>query len=420
MSGNRLDTARTDTAIIGAGAAGLMAAVQSARSGSATLLLEQNDRPGAKLLITGGGRCNILPVRADPEVFVTSSSRNSLARITRGWSAEAAARFFTEEAGTSLEPEEGTGKIFAFPDGAAGVVRALVRLAGESGAGIRYRSRILDLEPSAGGWTLRMEGGCSVIAKRVVVATGGRSWPGTGSGGWGFRVAEKLGHTVRTVYPALVPLRSSDTGFSSLAGIVVQVAISSVFEGRPFVSTGPLLFTHRGFSGPAVMNASHAVTGARGVPAVLSVSWGGFGEDEWESVLLGGKGRIAGVLEKKIPSRLAAALMKAAGLEGASSFAELDRGRRLALRSVLSRMPLPVTGDCGWDEAEVTGGGVALEEVRPDTLESRLHPGLHFAGEVLDVFGPVGGYNLYWAWLTGFAAGRAGGAPSRIRTRARD
>ncbi|MEN6310270.1 MAG: NAD(P)/FAD-dependent oxidoreductase, partial [Acidobacteriota bacterium] len=116
---------------------------------------------------------------------------------------------------------------------------------------------------------------------------------------------------------------------------------------------------------------------------------------------------------KSLPSRLASGLMAKAGLEPSLSFADLDRGRRRALLNVLVRFPLPVSGHCGWDEAEVTGGGVALEEVRPDTLESRLHPGLHFAGEVLDAFGPVGGYNLYWAWLSGFTPARAGRSHGR-------
>lgn len=241
----------------------------------------------------------------------------------------------------------------------------------------------------------------------MVLATGGRSWPGTGSGGWGFTEATRLGHTVRPVYPALVPLLSGDPGFGALSGIVVEAAVSSVFEGRPFSVHGPLLFTHRGFSGPAVMNASHAVTGPHA--AVLSVSWGGLDRRGWEEILLAGRGLVRKALESRIPVRLAALLTERAGLDAAIRFADLSREGRMSLLAVMSSYPLPVSGNCGWDEAEVTGGGVALEEVDPAGMESRLHPGLHFAGEILDAFGPVGGSNLYWAWLTGrlAAAGRS-------------
>lgn len=369
------------------------------------MVLEQNDRAGAKLSLTGGGRCNILPSDLDASRFVTSSSRNSLAKILRRWSLDEVARFFSKDAGIALQPEEVTGKVFASADGAAGVARKLVRLAEDDGASFHYRSKVADLESISSGWAVCLAGGGTIRANRVIVATGGKSWPGTGSGGWGFRIAERLGHKVRPVYPALVPLRSSDSAFGGLSGIVVNVVISSVFEGAPFRVEGPLLFTHRGFSGPAVMDASHAVTGVGegGTPGVLSVGWGGLDEPGWESALLGGKGRVLGLLEKSLPSRLASLLMAKAGLEPALTFADLDRGRRRTLLNALVRFPLPVSGHCGWDEAEVTGGGVVLEEVRPDTLESRINPGLHFAGEVLDTFGPVGGYNLYWAWLSGFA-----------------
>lgn len=374
-----------------------------------TVVLDLNDRPGAKLSLTGGGRCNILPAAFDPGAYVTSSSRNSLAKILRRWSPELAGSFF-EGSGVKPEPEEGTGKLFASSstDGAAFVVHTLVRIASDAGAVFMFRSRVIDVESSGGRWTVRLEGGGSVDARRIMIATGGRSWPGTGSGGWGFAMAARLGHRVRQVYPALVPLRSEDAGFARLSGIVVPAAISSRFEGRPFTVEGPLLFTHRGFSGPAVMDASHAVTGADGPSAGLLVRWGGLDDAEWERTLLSGKGRIIGALGEHLPSRLAALLMERAGLRPEARFADLDRAGRLSLLTALTRFPLPVSGHCGWDEAEVTGGGVALEEVDPATMESRIRPGLHFAGEVLDAFGPVGGFNLYWAWLTGRMAERAG------------
>ena len=395
--------------MIGAGASGLMAAAALAGSGACVLVLDQNDRPGAKLSLTGGGRCNILPAAFDPSVFVTSSSRNSLAKILRGWSPDEARGFFEGEAGVAIEPEASTGKLFAFPGGAAAVAGALEGLAKRAGAVFRYRSRVSGMSPSDAGWTVSLEGGGSVESGRVVLATGGRSWPGTGSGGWGYAEAARLGHTVRPVYPALVPLLSGDPGFGSLSGIVVGAAVSSVFEGRPFSVRGPLLFTHRGFSGPVVMDASHAVTGSTG--AALIVSWGGLDRKAWDEVLLAGRGLVRRALEPRIPSRLTTLLVERAGLPPSIRFADLGREARMSLLAVLSAYPLPVSGHCGWDEAEVTGGGVALEEVDPATLESRLHPGLHFAGEVLDAFGPVGGFNLYWAWLTGrLSAGRPRGA----------
>jgi len=376
-----------------------MAAAMLASPGTGVLVLDQNDRPGAKLSLTGGGRCNILPAAADPSVYVTSSSRNSLAKILRGWSPGEARSFFAREAGVGIGPEAATGKLFAVPGGAPAVTGALEGIARRAGAVFRYRSRVSAISPSERGWTVSLECGESVESGRVVLATGGRSWPGTGSGGWGFAEAARLGHTVRPVYPALVPLLSGDPGFGSLSGIVVEATISSVFEGRPFSVRGPLLFTHRGFSGPVVMDASHAATGPR--TAALSVSWGGLDRKAWEEALLAGRGLVRKALESHLPSRLAGLIVERAGLDPSIRFADLTRDGRMSLLAVLSACPLPVSGNCGWDEAEVTGGGVALEEVDPASLESRLHPGLHFAGEVLDAFGPVGGCNLYWAWLTG-------------------
>jgi hypothetical protein len=248
-----------------------------------------------------------------------------------------------------------------------------------------------------GGWEARGgDGGC-VSADRLILATGGCSWPQTGSDGLGFRLARSLGHRVRTVSPALVPLVSCDPRWTDLAGITVEVTIRTP-DGR-HVSTGNLLVTHATFSGPAVLDASHAW--GQG----LRVQWCGLDAPAWSEALQQGRGRVLSLVRREIPERLAIFLMGEAGLGRGAEFADLSRDLRIRLVEMLAACPLPVSGPDGWDRAEVTSGGVALEDLRSDTLESRIASGIFMAGEMLDAFGPIGGYNLYWAFLTGRLAG---------------
>ena len=220
----------------------------------------------------------------------------------------------------------------------------------------------------------------------------------------GLAWVRRLGHTVHPTYPALTPLTSSTTLHGHLSGVSLTVTI----RAERFETTGGFLFTHRGYSGPAVLDCSHLVTRAQldGCPAPrLTVQWSAWNEQEWAEALRSGRGNLGPFVAKSIPARLGAQLLIEADVAHDRPLAQLTRSERTAVAGVLGAYPLSVTGDEGYKKAEVTGGGVALTEVDPRTMESRLHARLFLCGEMLDAFGPIGGYNFQWAWTTGRAAG---------------
>jgi hypothetical protein len=213
---------------------------------------------------------------------------------------------------------------------------------------------------------------------------------------------------VHPTYPALTPLTLDPPRFTDLAGISLTVTLTATSAKEHRTATGGFLFTHRGYSGPAVLDVSHlAVRGrlAGDPPATLTVHWGTRTIAQWEASLSPGAQSVAAALRQWLPSRLADRLLAEAGVPGQTVLAQLSRGDRKKVLDAITRFPLPWTSDEGYKKAEVTGGGVSLAEVHPRTLESRILPGLFLAGELLDAFGPIGGYNFAWAWATGRLAG---------------
>jgi hypothetical protein len=403
--------------VIGAGAAGLVAArfAAAAPGSRRVLLLERTRDGGRKILVSGGGRCNVLPSSLSPARFVTASSPNTLKKILLSWPLAEQRRFFEEDAGIPLALEPETGKLFPVSNRARDVRDGLLALAARHGVESRFDALVDDLEPAApedgGGWTVRLREGRSIAAAAVILATGGLSLPGTGSDGVGFGIARRLGHTVHDLYPALTPLTAEPPRHAALAGISLDVTLEA--PGAPgatraTTAQGGFLFTHRGYSGPAVLDLSHLAVRSRlanGPRQELLVRWTGLDAAGWERLLREGTGAVAAPLRRLLPGRLAEALLAEAGVEPSRPLRQLRREERRRLVEALTRYPLPWTGDEGYRKAEVTGGGVALSEVDPRTLESRLRPGLFLCGEILDAFGPIGGYNFAWAWATGRAAG---------------
>ena len=399
----------TDVAVLGAGAAGLLAATFAARAGARTLLLEKTRQGGKKIVVSGGGRCNVLPSVVDERVFVTDSSRRLMGRILTSWPLAGQRDFFEDDLGVPLALEPETGKLFPVSNRATDVRDALVEAVRRAGAGVRFETDVAAVERDGDGWRIEVRGGGSIRARRVVVATGGLSVPKTGSDGFGLRLAERLGHRVEPPYPALAPLLADPAPHVDLAGVSLPDAQVRVPQGKgAFETSGGFLFTHRGYSGPAVLNVSHltALGRARGEAPEVRVSWTPNTAEAWEATLTApGPGLVASALRQELPTRLADRLLADADVPADRNRADLRRDERLRLLDSLTAYPLPWTGDEGYKKAEVTGGGVALGEVDPRTLESRHHAGLHFAGEVLDAFGPIGGYNFFWAWATGRLAG---------------
>ena len=395
--------------VVGAGAAGLMAAIHAAKAGARVVLLERTADGGRKILISGGGRCNVLPSVAKPERFVTASSPNSMKKLLRSWPLEEQRRFFEDELGLALALEPETGKLFPTTNKARDVRDRLVAHARELGADVWFEAKVKDARPLEGVWQVVLDDGTTIDARAVVLATGGLSVPQTGSDGIGLAIARRLGHTIRDTYPALTPLTATPAVHAPLAGVSLEVTLEAPLQKGRFTSTGGFLFTHRGYSGPTVLDVSHLAVRARaqGAQQPVLVRWTTLDRDAWDAALRDTtRGSTVGsVVRRALPTRLADALIDEARVHATRPLAELRREERTRLVELLAAYPLPWNGDEGYKKAEVTGGGVALEEVEPKTMESRLHPGLHLCGEILDAFGPIGGHNFMWAWATGRQAG---------------
>jgi predicted Rossmann fold flavoprotein len=397
--------------VIGAGAAGSMAAIFAAKGGATTTLLERTRDGGRKILISGGGRCNVLPMRVDESRFVTDSSPNLLHRMLRAWPLREQIAFFEDELHLPLAEESESAKLFPKSNKARDVRDGLLACATRAGATLRMSTVVTGFSPLDGRWRIECDGAPPIDADAVIVATGGLSVPNTGSDGLGLRELARLGHAVHPVYAALTPVTAAHSPFSELSGVSLRVRLSARDDAakRAATATGGFLFTHHGYSGPSVLDVSHVMarSGAGSpTPARLTVQWTELGTAEWEEALRPqGNRTVTGALRASLPDRLAAVLLALANVDSTRSLAELRRQERIRLIEVLVSGELPWTGDEGYRKAEVTGGGVSLAEVHAQTMESRRHPGLHICGEVLDAFGPVGGYNFFWAWATGRAAG---------------
>lgn len=393
-------------AVIGAGAAGLMAAIAAREAGAEVTLVEGTAHGGRKILISGGGRCNVLPGIAAPERFVSEASAALVRAMLLAWPLREQVAYFEHELRVPLAFEHESGKYFPASDRARDVHEALLARASVLGVLRRFGAPVTGVAPADGQWRVETAGG-SLLSDRVIVATGGLSVPATGSTGFGFDLARRLGHTVHPTHPALTPLTASPHPHADLSGISLPVAIEARSERERARSFGGLLITHRGYSGPAVLDVSHvAVRSAeRATPAVVRVQWTSLDRDDWTRELASARGLVSTALARHLPGRLAVQLAIEAGVPVDRASPQIRRDERHRLIEALTAYPLPWTGHEGYRPAEVTSGGVALEELHRRTLESRRAPGLHFCGEVLDAFGPIGGHNFMWAWSTGRSAG---------------
>ncbi|HLQ67054.1 MAG TPA: aminoacetone oxidase family FAD-binding enzyme [Candidatus Limnocylindrales bacterium] len=402
MSGRRLPII-----VVGAGAAGITAAIFAAEAGRSVLLLERTPDGGRKIVMSGGGRCNVLPSALDPTRFVTASSPHAMRKLLLAWPLREQRRFFEETLAIPLALEEETGKLFPVSNRSRDVRDGLIALARRRGVETRFGVVATDAVPRDGGWSVAVENGPAIDASAVVLATGGLSVPATGSDGTGLAIARRLGHAMHDTYPALTPLVARPHRHAPLAGISLPVTLEApLAPGKAFVTTGGFLFTHKGYSGPSVLNLSHLCVGAgaEGRQRIFA-RWTTWDADAWEGRLRQGEGTLLAALRERLPARLAEALLAEARVSGGTQLAQLQREDRRRVVEALTRLLLPWTGDEGYTKAEVTGGGVALSEVEGRTLESRRCPGLFLCGEMLDAFGPIGGYNFAWAWSTGRAAG---------------
>lgn len=402
-----------DICIVGAGAAGLAAALFAAeeRSGLAIHVLDGARSIGAKILVSGGGRCNVTHATVCPEDF--HGNRHIIRNVLSAFGVEATRRWFAS-LGVQLKVEP-TGKLFPVTDKARTVLDALTGRCRELGILIRPGHRVREIA-GPGPFRIRHDQG-DLQATRVVLATGGRSLPKTGSDGFGYELARAFGHDVTATVPALVPLHLAPSMFhASLSGLSLDAEITTRADSRPLDRrTGSMLWTHFGVSGPAVMDASRFWTLAhhRGEPVALQANFlpGRTDHDIRQWLMAQSRDRPGRSLTKTVgqllPERLGAELCRYAGCDPQAAVGQLPRAGRARLTAALTAFHLPVERDRGWNFAEVTAGGVPLEEMNFRTMESRRMPGLYLIGEILDCDGRIGGFNFQWAWATGYVAGRA-------------
>ena len=423
--------------VVGAGAAGLTAALRAAQAGAQVRLLNAHPRVGLKILMSGGTRCNVTH-RAVTERDFHGGSPNVVKRVLRAFTVPQTLAWFQDELGVPLKLED-TGKWFPVSDDAQTVLDALLGACAAANVDLRAGSQAVRLVREGDAWRVGVrtvsdsaafgEGharaGTTAFAlpadeptewldaDAVIVATGGLSFPRTGSDGTGYALLGALGHTLVPPVPALTPLAAVDPLCRGAQGVTIEAGLALWVDGRVAARTsGSMLFAHFGVTGPAALDLSrhwHAAEGhARRVTLsftpsetfeTLDQAWRDYAE-------VNPRRGLRQWLAMWVPERIADVLTAESGLGGAA-MSQIPRERRSAMLRALTERDLGVTSTLGYEKAEVTAGGVPLSEVDSSTLESRVAPGLWLCGEVLDVEGRLGGFNFQWAWSSGTVAGRA-------------
>ena len=450
--------------VIGGGPAGMMAAVSTATTlqeqdlSGKVLLLEKNDRLGRKLLITGNGRCNLtnrIHVESsdhgpkDVRSFCDAFGKQGRFLISgmSSFGVHETMRFF-EKKGLELKTEA-KGRVFPRTDRSADVLDVLERAMDEMGIIVQYNAKVegfkvgekvdgsgkniitsLNIDQQGKQWAIR--------TRAVILCTGGKSYPTTGSSGDGYKWARKFGHSITSPRPGLVSLRMKEEWIGELQGVPIGgVGITALQEGKKLVKDhGEILFTHDGLSGPAILNISRElgvimdeegihgneieVDGEVSVPLIIRLDLlPGFDHQDLDRKLqhrfMSEGDRMAGnCLEGFVTRKVAHMLVKLAGIENRWKINAITREQRQSLIKLLKGLELEVIGHGGWDRAMVTVGGVSLKEIDPRTMRSKLVDNLFFAGEILDLDGPTGGYNLQMCWSTGFLAGLNAGLDKSV------
>lgn len=400
-----------DIAIVGAGAAGLMAAIWAGRTHPqrTVVALDGAHKLGAKILVAGGGRCNVTHDQIDVNAYA-GSSHNAIRKVLQRFDVGQTVAFF-RELGVELK-REATGKLFPTSDDAATVLHALLRAARQAQVQLLHPYRVEQIRHSPSGFTLAGPWG-TVQSQALILASGGKSLPKSGSDGHGYGLAQALGHTITPrLFPALVPLTLPTEHFiRSLSGLTLPTTLEvRLGNGKPLIHfTDSTLCTHFGLSGPAVLDISRYWLDAQqdDPHAALVINWwpGKPSAELDQELQTLGQSSVLKYLRPHLPERLVRALCTQAEIDASSPGHQLTREQRKSLTRLITELPLPVSGHRGWNVAEVTAGGVPLSELNLKTLESRICPGLYFCGEICDVDGRIGGYNFQWAWASGYVAG---------------
>ncbi len=408
-------TQHYDIAIVGSGAAGLATAIFAAQNlpnPARIALIDSAAKPGAKILVSGGSRCNVTHHRVTPEDY--NGPRNVVRNILRAFTEQQTIEWFAS-LGVTLKQED-TGKLFPTTDTARTVLAALLDRCQALTIQTHFNRRITDITPASTGFTLSHTHG-QITCDRLALATGGKSLPKTGSDGAMYPVVQNLGHTLTPTVPALVPLvLNKPFMHTHLSGISHNATLTTLADGKRIDRrTGSLLWTHFGISGPLAMDASrhwlwaHHHNQSPALHLALLTDGDFQTADYWLTASTKGQHHLTlgKLLAQRWPQRVTNALCDQLDIDPATPMGELKKDHRRALAHGLTDLPLPVARDRGWNYAEVTAGGVPMAEVDYRTMQSKRVPNLYLVGELLDVDGRIGGFNFQWAWATGHVAGRA-------------
>lgn len=407
---------KTQAVVIGGGAAGMMAAVAAAENGRTVILLEKNEKLGKKLYITGKGRCNVTNACGRDKFFENIVSNPKFLYSAYHTFDNKRLEMFLENNGCSLKEERGE-RVFPVSDHASDVTAAFERCLKKNGVQVRLRSEVKEIETDNGRITgVLLADGSVIPTGSVIVATGGLSYRSTGSTGDGHRMAQALGHKVTECVPALVPLETEEDWHKKLQGLSLK-NISIVMETgkkKLYQGFGEMLFTHYGVSGPLVLSASSYYGKKKGTErAVLTIDLKpALSDEQLDKRILrdfeGNRNRqFKNALGGLYPSKLISVMIERSGIDPEKKVHEVTKQERKRLVELTKAFTMQVRGKRGFEEAVITQGGVSVKEVNPSTMESRLVRGLYFAGEVLDLDGLTGGFNLQIAWSTGYLAGKS-------------
>ena len=411
--------------VIGGGAGGMMAAIFAAGAGAEVTLLERNEKLGKKIYITGKGRCNVTnDCTLDEFMAQTPSNPRFLFSALSALTPQDVMALL-EENGCPVTVQRGR-RVFPASEKASDVTRALTRLLQRRGVTVRLNSRVVDIDQEEGrvcGVTL--EDGTALRSDAVVLATGGKSYPMTGSTGDGYALAEKAGHTIQPLRAALSAVETVEQWPCSLQGLSLRNVTLTMKKGKKtlYSELGEMLFTHKGISGPLVLEMScHLPENLHQANISLNLK-PGLTAQQLSARLqreMDGQSRrqLQNVMPSLLPGRLAEIFPTLCGVDGGKQCCQVTREERERIAAVMQNLPLTISRLAPIEEAIVTRGGVTVKEINPATMESKLLPGLYFAGEIIDVNAHTGGYNLQIAWSTGAAAGKAArGAASGLRLR---
>jgi len=403
----------TQVIVVGGGASGMMAAIAAARNGAAVTLLERNPRIGKKLLATGNGRCNFTNVYAEATCY-NSHNPCFVFGALASFGVEETIAFF-EQLGIAHKVEE-QGKVFPMSDQASSVLDVLMYELQESGVQIVCDAFVKEIgKGKEKRFTLFLADGTAIEGDKVILATGGKAMPASGSDGNGYQLATQMGHPVTTVFPGLVQIMLEGDFFPQIQGVKIVGTAELLEDGKTIAADrGDILFANYGVSGPPILQLSRKageLLRQQKTPLIRIRVLDNFTGDELKELLMtrfrNNPGKtvefsLVGLINK----RLIRVVLKEAGLTDLRRPAGSISARECAqIAALLTDWRLKVRGTKGWQSAQVTAGGVDTTKVNPKTMESRIVPGLYFTGEILDVDGQCGGYNLQWAWSSGYVAG---------------